>query len=54
LEKYKDFSHHSQEINEYIIDAISRKDKKYLVTPWNMETMLNDLISGVPVTPLIA
>lgn len=47
LAKYKDFSHHSQEFNEYTIDAIARKDKTYLVTPWNMETMLDDLKTQV-------
>ncbi len=47
LEKYKDYSHHSQEFNEYIIDSIARKDKRYLVTPWNLETMLDDLKTQV-------
>jgi len=47
LDKYKDFSHHSQELNEYIIDSIARKDKRYLVTPWNLETMLVDLKTQV-------
>ncbi|PKM77576.1 MAG: hypothetical protein CVU90_06930 [Firmicutes bacterium HGW-Firmicutes-15] len=47
LDKYKDYSHHSQEFNEIIIDSIARKDKRYLVTPWNMETMLYDLKTQV-------
>jgi len=47
LDKYKDYSHHSQEFNEYIIDSIARKDKRYLVTPWNLETMLYDLKNQV-------
>jgi hypothetical protein len=36
-----------QEFNEYIIDSIGRKDKRYLVTPWNLETMLADLKTQV-------
>ncbi len=47
LNKYKDYSHHSQEFNEYIIDSIAKKDKRYLVTPWNLETRLADLKTQV-------
>jgi hypothetical protein len=47
LDKYKDYSHHSQEYNEYIIESIARKDKRYQVTPWNLETMLGDLKTQV-------
>lgn len=47
LNKYKDFSHHSQEYNEYIIDALARQDKKYLVTPGSIDLMLQDLKTQV-------
>ncbi|MEN6462820.1 MAG: hypothetical protein ABFC94_15805 [Syntrophomonas sp.] len=47
LDKYKDFSHHSQEYNEYIINAIARGDKRYLVTPGNYETMSDKLTKQV-------
>jgi len=43
LSHYKDFSHHSQAFNEFIIDSIARNDVRYRVTPWNLETMLSDL-----------
>jgi len=47
LDKYKDYSHHSQEYNEYIINSIARQDKKYLVTPQNIDLMLSDLKTQV-------
>jgi len=47
LDKYKDYAHHSQEYNEYIIDSIARQDKKYLVITDNFESFVNDLITQV-------
>lgn len=52
LDKYKDFSHHSQEYNEYIINAIARQDKRYAVTPDNYRDMINDLIKQVKSYPV--
>jgi len=43
LSHYKDFSHHSQAFNDFIIDSIARNDSRYRVAPWNLETMLSDL-----------
>lgn len=47
LDKYKDFSHHSQEYNEYIIDAVKNKDTRYLVTSENYLDKVKELIAQI-------
>ncbi|MEN6327022.1 MAG: hypothetical protein ABFD18_12565 [Syntrophomonas sp.] len=47
LDKYKDFSHHSQDYNEYIIKAVTHQDTSYLVTPDNYKHMINSLTEQV-------
>ena len=37
LDLYKDLSHHSQEVNTWIAEAIGRNDAKYRVTPDNVD-----------------
>ncbi|MBU5445289.1 copper amine oxidase N-terminal domain-containing protein [Paenibacillus sp. MSJ-34] len=41
LNAYKDLSHHSQAINETIIDSIARDDEKYRVTPQNIDRFIS-------------
>lgn len=47
LDNYKDFSHHSQEYNEYIVKAIARRDPRYMVNANNLRLMINHLTEQV-------
>lgn len=47
LDKYKDYAHHSQEYNEYVIEAIARQDIRYLVTSQNVNSLLDKLTMQV-------
>ncbi|MEA4924901.1 MAG: hypothetical protein VB084_06255 [Syntrophomonadaceae bacterium] len=47
LDKYKDYAHHSQEYNEYIIQALARQDPRYLVTPQNSRSFVSSLQTEV-------
>jgi hypothetical protein len=53
LENYKDFSHHSQEYNEYITRCMVNQDRRYLATSANYQSMINKLINQIKSYPVL-
>lgn len=47
LDNYRDMTHYSKEINEYIIDSIS--SDRHMVTEWNIEEKLTNLIKQIEI-----